>query len=119
MSQHHSTTSSNHDHQQDSNVLKDPAFPVGSPGNAGLPTGKTGTHTERNKNYHPPLPGMEDCCRQAALLEFNIRPISLTDEAKAILDIAEQNRAVKVGACLNIYPSGRSEEHTSELQSQR
>ena len=105
MYQQHSTSSSKQDSVHDSKVLKGPVVSGGCIGSADIPVGKAGTHTERNSNYHPPLPGMEAYCPPLPL-EFNIRPICLTDEAKAILDKCEQDRAVKVGACINIYPSG-------------
>lgn len=106
MSQYHSNTSSKHDQQQDSNALKVPGLSEGYVGSADIPSDRPGYFSEHNRNFHPVLPGMEECCRQAAPYEFNIRPISLTDEAKAILDKAELARTVQVGACLNIYPSG-------------
>ncbi len=104
MSHHVPAAPINHDQQPNDSIHHDPGFPEGSPGNAGLPSGKTGL--DQNANFQPILPGLEECCRQAAPYEFNKCPISLTDEAKAILDKAEQDRVVNVGACLNIYPSG-------------
>lgn len=106
-------------------ALKDPGVSGGRTGTAGMPTGKTGTHTERNRNYHPPLPGMEECCRQAALLEFNNSSQSLTkllddlqekssrrdlssltrDQIQTVLDY-EEAEGFGVGACLNVFPSG-------------
>lgn len=57
-------------------------------------------------SYQAPLPGFEKLSPAPLPYDFNRCSKPLTDEALAILDKAEQNRTVEVGACLNIYPNG-------------
>ncbi|WP_224982950.1 rolling circle replication-associated protein [Geomonas agri] len=53
------------------------------------------------------LPGLEAFLPpQAAPLELDICPITLTEDTKRLLEKWDKERAVSRGACLTIYPSG-------------
>ena len=124
MFRHNSNSCGNQDQQQDFKALKAPVLSGECVGSADILTGKIGNQTVQQRQYHPPLPGLESDFPPLPL-EFNNSSQSLTelldsiqqkssrrdlsslthDQRNTVLQY-EEDEGFGVGACLNVFPSG-------------
>ncbi len=73
---------------------------AGLSGSAGCPARSPG-----HPSWHPPLPGFESCFPKSPL-ELDNSTKSLTDIIDPIFNSWKAEQASRVGACLNVFPSG-------------
>jgi hypothetical protein len=87
------------------NSSTSPGVPAGLTGSAGNLGGTLEQVSEKSAHPHPSLPGFEDYFPPLPI-ELDISSKPLTETIGPLLDKWEKERAVNVGACINIFPSG-------------